>query len=196
MRAILPRAALVATLSICALVAWPQSSAVASTGHGVVSRSIVSRGPAVHFRHQLIAMSEIVQWASDLAGEPVSINCTTKLEPGVWGQTYSTTEDDGVTLDFLAEIDLRLDLCGALRHATTFEWIDTTTAEAMLSLTHEAMHIRLRSGCESLVEATALANRWQLVKRFKLGALEARFVMDQEVHVDQTMLTPIYHQPC
>jgi hypothetical protein len=57
-------------------------------------------------------------------------------------------------------------------------------AFAMLALQHEATHIALNSGDESLVECTAILNRSPLVRLFKLAARIARKIMEDDPRDD------------
>lgn len=110
-------------------------------------------------------MTQITAAASTLAGEPVQVVCES---PTMLPSAY-----DGMTFADSNVIELQDSLCHALEHIdgtknrypTAYSSIDghmalLTTGDAVLTLTHEAMHHRLHSSDEALVNCTAMQNRW------------------------------------
>lgn len=111
-------------------------------------------------------MTQITATASALAGEPVQIVC----------ESPSVLAYDGLTFSDSNVIELQESLCLALenidkpknRYPTAYVTLDghmalLTTGDAVLTLTHEAMHHRLQSNDEALVNCTAMENRWSAI---------------------------------
>ena len=122
---------------------------------------------------------QLDELASSLAGTPVTVQCLDWNEmagaPGfVW-----TWEDDagGIIVD--PTIYLAGEYCGWIHYAQiyagsqgrlrhwaiamdNFYWI----GGSLLLLQHEALHIRMKSGDEGLVECAAIRNVWNLTRRF------------------------------
>lgn len=135
----------------------------------------------------MIPITQVATYASQVAKQPVTIVCSRSLGPDIQGQVWF--DSDGTPQPV---IYLRYGLCNALTHADQSGSVSSDTALAMLTATHEAEHIALASTDEARVEATALANRWQLVRLFRLPSWIARWVMDTEV-VEDSLLPANYH---
>jgi hypothetical protein len=130
-------------------------------------------------RAHAVTVDQISAIGSQLAGEPVTVSCesTASLaDVGLPGYDGFVLFPDGVPQPV---IHLRLALCAALeridlpkdRNPSVYDLVDghralVTTGEAVLVLTHEAMHIRLRSSDEAVVNCTAYRNRWTAINLF------------------------------
>lgn len=136
----------------------------------------------------MISLATIDQYASQVAGTPVAIVCSTKMTPGDYGAVYFSADGSPQPT-----IYLRKSMCNDLRHADRDRRITSDTSLAMLALTHECEHIALRSQDETLVERTAIRNRWQMVKLFKLPSSIARYLMGGMVDQDAA-LPAVYHE--
>jgi hypothetical protein len=110
-------------------------------------------------RAETVPAPEFNKLATTLVGSPVQVECYTPSDyPTLGGFVYE---------DFSPVIYLAGDFCGALRRyynprfLRTHQWV---VGQATLALTHEAMHLKLRSNDEGRVECTAWRNVWQTVK--------------------------------
>jgi hypothetical protein len=130
----------------------------------------------------MIPMATINQYASQIAGTPVVVVCDS---PPQWG---------GYVV-FDGKIHLQPGLCAWIRSVDKWNGLGPGSAEAMLSLQHEAEHYALNTGDEALVECTTVQNRWNLVRLFKLPARIASWIMDQEVAYHHTLPAP-YQNDC
>jgi hypothetical protein len=126
--------------------------------------------------------------ASQIAGTPTSIRCDapSTFDQDVLG--YVIFVDGQV----VAKIHLPQPTCRRLQRLDTTNTID---ASDVLVLEHEATHVALNSQNECLVEATALANEWQLVRLLRLAAWRAKAILAGAAYVDAHMPSP-YHAGC
>lgn len=132
-------------------------------------------------------MPVITAHASHIAGQPVSIVCSKHMPTDDYGLVYWNS--DGTPQPV---IYLRYSMCTALKHADQGADVSSDTALAMLAVTHEAEHIALASKNEALVEKTAIQNRWQMIRLFKLPAWISRFLMGAMLN-EHADLPAAYH---
>lgn len=131
----------------------------------------------------MIAPAPIVAIATALVGSPTQVECIpARTMDGDSGRVYFR---DAVP-DHLISLDTGV--CERLSHPLL--GID---ALDYLVLEHEALHIALATTDECLVEQAALANIWQTVRRFRLPARLARFVLANVAIADRDRLGPQYH---
>jgi hypothetical protein len=134
-------------------------------------------------------------YASQIAGRPVSIHCDT---PAVYAYQFKgdTAGVAGFTVSvsgvFQGVIHLPKATCGRLQRIA--QGADTIDPLDVLTLMHEATHIALASTDECVVEASAYANVWQLIRQFRLPTWRIRSLFYGMAYAD-THLAPNYHCP-
>lgn len=190
----------------------PGPARAASAPVPVSSVRVVSKASSSK-RVAAIPLATIEGFASKLAGVPVTISCENDAEIHAAG----ADDDDGYTLYsqdwttgvmvpvFAPVIHLRVVLCDLLAHLSTPVLRDPPAfwtfhgarylpqdGDALLTLIHETQHIALDSADECLVEQTALANAWQLVRLFKLPAFEVPWLLTGMAEADAE-LGAAYH---
>lgn len=149
----------------------------------------------------MIPLVTIESYASQVAGTPVTISCdadasfldAAQIQAQGYDGPLSGYVLRGADGRFIPVIHLRRSLCVAVEHVDhkrarhpiafaslkTGQRIDSARgAYALEAMEHEAMHIRLESGDEGLVECTAWRNRWPLVELLHLKPWVARIVMN------------------
>lgn len=121
--------------------------------------------------------------ASQYSGTPTSISCESPVTfaPDLLGFVRFV---DG---QVVATIHLPASTCSSLEH---IDKGDITPLD-VLTLVHEATHISLDSTDECVVETTALANAWQVVRQLKLPAWRTRAILAGLPSADQE-LQPAY----
>ena len=131
---------------------------------------------------RVIAPPPIPAIASAVAGVQVKVFCRpAQLMDGDTGHVYLR----GGVPDHVIYLDKGV--CERL--ATPFAGF---AALDMLVIAHEAEHIALASPNECLVERTALANVWQVIRRFRLPAARARWALTHAKDADHS-LGAVYH---
>ncbi len=132
----------------------------------------------------MIAAPAIVAIASEVAGRPVAVNCD---DPSTFDKNVL-----GIVLfvngSVVATIHLPTGVCRRLATLATSDSIDSMD---VLAFSHEIQHVALDSTDECIVEKTAVANAWQVVRRMKLAAWRAKVVMSGLADADAA-LTPNY----
>jgi hypothetical protein len=133
----------------------------------------------------VIPLATIESYASQRAGVAITISCDPRssFAVGVEGTVYF--DEDGRPIPV---IHLPVDTCSRLEHSDRAQ---TIIPADWLTLEHEATHIRLASTDECLVETTALANTWQLLRLFRLAAWRAQAIVAGLRYADAQLL-PIY----
>lgn len=135
-------------------------------------------------------------YASTLVGHTVTVECFPSN--GVWGGYVYLTDPTVVYLDGA--------FCGVLRHALaptgrTGRFLATTAGggrlgAAVMTLTHEAMHLALNSADEGHVECVAARNVWQSVRilplPFKLKVLTWQWAVANH----ESLHEPDYRTEC
>lgn len=129
----------------------------------------------------------VVAIASTLAGEPVTVSCEKDARFSTLLRAYTlyVRSDDGAVV-FDPVIHLAASTCNALnrlvvrdgrQHVARQQIItnggaitDVEDGGAVHLLLHEALHLRLESADEALVEHETQLNRWSALKLFKLAA--------------------------
>jgi hypothetical protein len=108
---------------------------------------------------ETVPAPEFNKLASTLVGSQVEVECFTPSDyPTYGGFVYE---------DFSPVIYLNGNYCGALRRYYNPRFLDQhifLVGQVTLALTHEAMHLKLRSNDEGRVECTAWRNVWQTIK--------------------------------
>lgn len=135
-----------------------------------------------------VDLATIQTYVSNVAGTQVQISCEADA-------TFSQPGDDGFVLygadgSILHVAHIRQSICTDAQNVDrkrarfnvsyfTFagQRIDDVSGPALEVILHESMHIGLQSGDESVVECTAVENRWALVRQFKTAAWIANAVM-------------------
>lgn len=140
----------------------------------------------------MIPVATISQFASNLAGRPVTIECVRsplmangKTIPDARGWVWYRLGAPTST------IYLRMDVCQALQHAQDAPY-DASVGDAMEILTHETGHASGIAG-EVAAECWAHANVWQLVRQFRLPARAARWALDEADSFHSQLDPTIYH---
>lgn len=135
----------------------------------------------------MIPLATINAYASQFAGTPVTISCEADatFPRGLAGYTVF------VGGQVVPLVHLPSSTCARLEHIDT---ASTIVPADVLALAHEATHVALDSMDECLVETTALANDWQLVRLFKLAAWRARAILAGAVRVDAEL--PAVYRSC
>lgn len=131
-----------------------------------------------------IPLPVIAGYASVIAGQPVTIVCDTPSDKS--GEVHFDDES----------IHLTPGECSTLEAVGQSARINTLTGFAMLVLQHEAEHLALNSADEGLVECTAVENRFQLVRLFKLPARVAKQIMAWELDAHNAITVPAYRATC
>ena len=131
-------------------------------------------------KSRTITMTTLAGYASQIAGSPTTIACDS-----------ATSEGGHVQFDGVIHLDPWI--CKALANPLDRS---QNVAYAMLALQHEATHVALNSGDEGAVECSAILNRYQLVRLFKLPAKVAGQIMNDEVTIHQTIMPPAYRTHC
>lgn len=132
----------------------------------------------------MITLAVVNSYASQFAGTPITISCDpASTFPAGWLGDVLFVGGQVVPV-----IHLPAPTCARLEHLDTG---NTIVPADVLTLAHEATHIALDSTDECLVETTALANEWGLLRLFKLAAWRARAVLAGAAYVDAHLL-PVY----
>lgn len=134
-----------------------------------------------HAASKAIPMTTIEAYASQIAGQPTTVAC----------DADSSLEGGFVQFDGVIHLDSWV--CSALAAPSD---PSRNVAYAMLALQHEATHISLDSDDEGLVECTAIQNRWQLVRLFRLPAKLATKIMADEMAIHLAIMPPEYRTSC
>lgn len=128
----------------------------------------------------VVVVPRISELASRIAGRPVIVHCYPDGGVDDLREGYTPALTDPVTGVVTLEpvIFLNGDLCGSLWTAMNWrgqrDWLRNwwTTSQAvgaaLLVLEHEAMHVRLQSLDEGLVECTAFQNVWPMLVSLRL----------------------------
>lgn len=136
--------------------------------------------------------------ASQLSGTPVQVTCLPEHATPYDGHGIGHYLDDG---SFTVEphIWLKLRVCRPLVRLIFWrqhhDWMlyPPNVQEAAYALTvmnHEAMHVRLQSADEGLVECTSIRNIWPAVTAFHLPRKYAGIVLADAIYDHQTV-TPL-----
>jgi hypothetical protein len=135
----------------------------------------------------VIPLPVIEGYASQVAHTQTVISCDapSTFDTGELGYVVWV---DGI---IVARIHLPTPTCQRLMHADTGQ-LDPAD---FLTLEHEAQHIALYSQDECLVEQTALANVWPLVRLFRLAAWRTRTILGGLRAVDARMPAAYHADP-
>jgi hypothetical protein len=136
----------------------------------------------------MIPLATIATYASQIAGTPVTISCEADATFNPSWDGYALSGADG---SILHVIHVRQSICGEAenvdRHQDPREAAyllfaghraDLDAGEALETIEHEALHIRLHSTDEGVVDCSAYQNRWAFVRLFKLPERVAKMVMN------------------
>ena len=146
------------------------------------------------------ADSSLDSLASSLAGQPVTVECDdAALMDGASGYVWTLTSDNEPPW-FESTIHLAGEYCGWIHYAQVYAgsrgrvrrfasaldnpyWIGSS----LLLLQHEALHIRLQSTDEGVVECAAIRNVWNVARRFGFGRRLLRDVYQgaRDAHASQ-----------
>lgn len=135
--------------------------------------------------------------ASAAAGRAVVVTC----------DTPDDAPEAGSTVIGSSAISLNPTACRALGHliAGDAAWLrgspdhldrTSTTGQAIQALVHEAMHLRLASGDEALVECAASQNYWPTVAAARLPARLAKRILAAALHTHRNLKIAAYKETC
>jgi hypothetical protein len=143
--------------------------------HGLARPALVRHLAAVAPRNPI----DLNLLASGLAGRAVVVACVPNSEShGHNGWTFATSADGGATWQFAAQITMLKRYCDALvtirsPHAA----LSFDAGEAILTLGHEALHIRLGSIDEGVVECGSYRNLWPTIAALRVAPSMARSLL-------------------
>lgn len=139
----------------------------------------------------------IDQLASASAGRAVTVDCSVPADAPEAGWTVVGSSRIAITptacraLGHLAQRDARW-----LRSAT--DHVDNVylAGQAVQVAVHEAMHLRLASGNEALVECTASRNYWPLIAALHLPARLAHRILAAAQRTHANLRNAAYRADC
>lgn len=135
--------------------------------------------------------------ASSVAGRPITVTCDTPQD----------ADEAGSTVVGSSSVSLNPTACRALGHLALRDarWLrsetdhvaNTSLAGAAVQVAvHEAMHLRLASGDEALVECTASQNYWPLIASLHLPARLAKRVLAAALYTHRNLGDAHYKETC
>lgn len=133
--------------------------------------------------------------ASSSAGRAITVECSTPDD----------APEAGWTIVGSSSISISPAACRALGHLRDAKWLRGSTdhvartdlaGAAVQVLVHEAMHLRLSSGDESLVECTASRNYWPLIASAHLPARVAQRVLRAAQRTHANLKSAAYRAGC
>lgn len=112
--------------------------------------------------------ANLTQYASEMAGKPVHVTCGTTLKDN-YGETESGVVNGVIIVG--PDISLSTDTCANLRLLHRHKLLSyDLEANSLITILHEAMHVRLNSEDESKVECTAMYNIWNYIVAYGFTA--------------------------
>lgn len=152
---------------------------------------------ALAFPATASAGANLDRLASSAAGQPITVACSVP----------SDAPEAGWTVVGSSTVALNSDACRALGHlaAGDVRWLRSSTdgvdhvytaGAAVQVVVHEAMHLRLASGDEGLVECTASRNYWPLIASLHLPARLAQRVLSAATYTHRNLRNAAYKEDC
>lgn len=152
---------------------------------------------ALAFPASAHAGANLDRLASSAAAQPITVACSVPTD----------APEAGWTVVGSSTVALNSTACRALGHLALGDarWLRSATdhvdntalaGAAVQVLVHEAMHLRLASGDEALVECTASRNYWPLIASLHLPARLAQRVLSAATYTHRNLRNPTYKEDC